>query len=653
MFDKILIANRGEIACRIMKTAHKLGMKTVAVYSEADVDALHVKKANEAVLIGAAPSEDSYLRGDRIIQAALDTGAQAIHPGYGFLSENPEFVEQVTKAGLVFIGPSATSIRKMGLKDEAKRLMEDANVPVVPGYHGENQAIDFLAAEAVNIGYPVLIKARAGGGGKGMRLVEDAVDFEDALASAQREGQASFGDPHVLIEKFISSPRHIEVQVFGDNHGNVVHLYERDCSLQRRHQKVIEEAPAPAMPADVRTVMTEAAIEAAKKINYQGAGTIEFIVDGSGPLRTDGFWFMEMNTRLQVEHPVTEAITGVDLVEWQLRIASGETLPLSQNEITMNGHAFEARIYAEDPQDDFKPSPGTVHNIKFAQDCRIDTGIQSGDAVSPFYDPMIAKITTHASERSNALAALVNGLDNSYCTGIRNNISFLSNLAQDQDFVDGAFDTGLIARKQEDLTTQVTPSLFDIMAAFLTLNPLDMSAPRLGWQLWGQTNHAYNMVFDDTLLEGIICFLGSQTINVKFKDQEITFNNVHIDSNCVTAKNDAANYSALISRHKDIATVKSGTSQFEFKMLDLLALGLDHTQDTGQIISPMTGVVTVVHVKDGQVVEKGTPLFAVEAMKMEHVVVAAENGEVKSVMCGVSDAVEQGQLLIQMVEADE
>ena len=357
MFTKILIANRGEIACRIIKTAREMGIKTVAVYSDADTSALHVKMADQAVYIGPSPAADSYLKMDVLIAAALETGAQAIHPGYGFLSENAEFAQKIADAGMTFIGPSPASIRQMGLKDRAKELMEIAGVPVVPGYHGENQNPAFLATEAEKIGYPVLIKARAGGGGKGMRLVETPTDFATLLSSAQREGLASFGDAHVLIEKFIQSPRHIEVQVFGDTHGNVVHLFERDCSMQRRHQKVIEEAPAPNMPTALRTAMTDAAIKAAKQINYFSAGTIEFIVDASGPLHADGFWFMEMNTRLQVEHPVTEAITGQDLVAWQLRVAAGEILPMAQNEITLNGHAFEARIYAEDPSADFKPAP--------------------------------------------------------------------------------------------------------------------------------------------------------------------------------------------------------------------------------------------------------------------------------------------------------
>ena len=391
MFQKILIANRGEIACRVIATARRLGIRTVAVYSDADAGARHVAMADEAVHVGPPAVAESYLQADRIIAAARATGAEAIHPGYGFLSENPDFVEKVEAAGLVFVGPPASAIRAMGLKDAAKALMEEAGVPVVPGYHGDRQEPDFLAARAEEIGYPVLIKARAGGGGKGMRLVERAGDFAEALASAQREAQAAFGDPACLIEKFVTQPRHIEIQVFGDAHGNAIHLFERDCSLQRRHQKVIEEAPAPDMPEEVRAAMGQAAVDAAKAIGYRGAGTVEFIVDGSGPLRTDGFWFMEMNTRLQVEHPVSEAITGLDFVELQLRVAAGEPLPVAQEDLRIDGWAFEARLYAEDVPKGFLPATGRLDHLAFPEGAefsrgavRIDSGVRPGDEISPF-----------------------------------------------------------------------------------------------------------------------------------------------------------------------------------------------------------------------------------------------------------------------------
>ena len=482
MFRKILIANRGEIACRIIRTARRMGVRTVAVHSDADANALHVEMADEAVHIGPSPVGESYLRGDRIIAAAKATGAEAIHPGYGFLSENPDFVDQVVAAGLVFIGPSAASIRAMGLKDAAKRLMEKAGVPVVPGYHGEDQGLVLLAGKAREIGYPVLIKARAGGGGKGMRRVENPDDFSEALSGARREAKAAFGDDAVLVEKYVEKPRHIEVQVFGDNFGNAVHLFERDCSAQRRHQKVIEEAPAPGMTAEMRNAMTEAAVKAAKAIGYSGAGTIEFIADASDGLRPDKFWFMEMNTRLQVEHPVTEMVTGVDLVEWQLRVAAGEKLPKAQGQIALNGHAFEARLYAEDPGKGFLPAIGTLHHLEFPQTApagsslRVETGVRAGDAISPFYDPMIAKLVAHGPDRTSALDALVGALEATEIAGSVTNAAFLAALARDTDFAAGEVDTGLIARKQEALTALPAPSAEIIAAAALAASGIGEQA---------------------------------------------------------------------------------------------------------------------------------------------------------------------------------
>ena len=461
MFRKILIANRGEIACRVTTTARRLGVKTVAVYSEADAKAKHVALADEAVLIGPAATAESYLVGEKIIDAAKLTGAQAIHPGYGFLSENPGFVEAVEAAGLVFIGPTADAIRAMGLKDAAKALMVEAGVPVVPGYHGESQDTDLLAEEADKIGYPVLIKARAGGGGKGMRLVEDPKDFASALEGAQREGQASFGDPACLIEKYINQPRHIEIQVFGDSQGNVVHLFERDCSLQRRHQKVIEEAPAPGMTDKVRQAMGQAAVEAAKAIGYEGAGTVEFIADGSGALSTDGFWFMEMNTRLQVEHPVSEAITGLDFVELQLRVASGEPLPFSQDDLAIDGHAFEARVYAEDVAKGFLPATGRLDHLVFPKASefeqgalRIDSGVRPGDEITPWYDPMIAKVIVHGPNRAAALNLLTAALGKCHVAGSVTNLAFLGALSKHEGFSRGELDTGLIGRDLESLTAE-------------------------------------------------------------------------------------------------------------------------------------------------------------------------------------------------------
>ncbi|MGN6148792.1 MAG: acetyl-CoA carboxylase biotin carboxylase subunit, partial [Rhizomicrobium sp.] len=452
MFSSLLIANRGEIACRVIRTARRMGLRTIAVYSDADAHALHVKMADEAVHIGPAPVRESYLRADAILAAAKKTKAEAIHPGYGFLSENAEFAEACAAAGIIFVGPAASAIRAMGLKDRAKALMAKAGVAVVPGYLGDDQSAKHLASEAGKIGYPVLIKAVAGGGGKGMRRVDDAKDFAAALEGAQREGQSSFGDARVLIEKYITRPRHIEMQVFGDSHGNVVHLFERDCSLQRRHQKVIEEATAPGMPEAMRKAMGEAAVKAAKAVGYVGAGTIEFIADASEGLKADRFWFMEMNTRLQVEHPVTEAITGYDLVEWQLRVASGEKLPATQNDIHAKGHAVEARLYAEDPQKGFLPSIGTLERLSIPEDkVRVDTGVREGDTISPFYDPMIAKVIAYADTREAAIEKLANALSESRIAGLSTNNAFLIRCLRSPDFIKGDIDTGFIGRHEAEL----------------------------------------------------------------------------------------------------------------------------------------------------------------------------------------------------------
>src|SRR5690242_13603178 len=446
MMKSLLIANRGEIACRVIRTARRLGVRTVAVYSDADAKALHVRMADEAVHIGPSSARESYLCGDRIIEAAKQTGAEAIHPGYGFLSENADFAQAVIDAGLVWVGPKPDSIRAMGLKDAAKKLMTEAGVPVTPGYLGEDQDPKRLKKESQAIGYPVLIKAVAGGGGKGMRRVDDAAQFDDALESAKREAASSFGDDRVLIEKYITSPRHIEVQVFGDSQGNVVHLFERDCSLQRRHQKVIEEAPAPGMDADTREAVCGAAVRAAKAVNYEGAGTIEFIADASEGLRADRIWFMEMNTRLQVEHPVTEEITGQDLVEWQLRVASGEKLPKKQDELAINGHAIEARLYAEDPAKGFLPSVGKLEHFDLGDEGRIETGVEEGDSISPFYDPMIAKLVAHGEDRAGAIDALVTMLDGIEVWPVRTNAAFLLNALIEPDFEEAEIDTGFIEK---------------------------------------------------------------------------------------------------------------------------------------------------------------------------------------------------------------
>ena len=451
MISTLLIANRGEIACRIIRTARKMGVATVAVYSDADANSAHVAMADKAVRIGAAPARESYLRSDVILAAAKETGADAIHPGYGFLSENAEFADACKKAGVIFVGPPADAIRAMGLKDRAKALMAKAGVAVVPGYLGDDQAPEHLAAEAGKIGYPVLIKAVAGGGGKGMRKVEASGEFSTALESAKREAKSSFGDDRVLVEKYVTRPRHIEMQIFADMHGNCVHLFERDCSLQRRHQKVIEEAPAPGMSAEMRAKMGEAAVKAAKAVGYVGAGTVEFIADASQGLKSDRFWFMEMNTRLQVEHPVTEAITGLDLVEWQLRVASGEKLPKTQKELRIDGHAMEVRLYSEDPDNGFLPSIGTLERLRLPQNVRVDSGVREGDSVTPFYDPMIAKVIAHDATRAGAAAKLADALSHAEIAGVRTNNAFLIRALRNKAFVSGDVDTGFIERHLSEL----------------------------------------------------------------------------------------------------------------------------------------------------------------------------------------------------------
>ncbi len=652
MFAKILIANRGEIACRVIDTARKMGITTVAVYSDADAESRHRMLADEAVHIGPAPVSDSYLKGDRIIQAALDSGAQAIHPGYGFLSENPDFVAAVEAAGLTFIGPSAASIRAMGLKDAAKALMVKAGVPVVPGYHGERQDADFLAVEADKIGYPVLIKARAGGGGKGMRLVNDPADFAAALEGAQREGQSSFGDSAVLIEKYITTPRHIEVQVFGDRHGNTVHLYERDCSLQRRHQKVIEEAPAPDMPPEVRAAMTEAAVQAARAVDYHNAGTIEFIVDGSGPLRPDGFWFMEMNTRLQVEHPVTEAVTGLDLVEWQLRVAAGEPLPLSQDQIGLNGHAFEARIYAEDPARDFLPAPGPLLHVSFPDGARIDTGVRGGDRISAHYDPMIAKVTTHAASRSEALFRLRQALGRTHIAGTATNLGFLQALCLDDDFASGRMDTGLIGRKQDTLTHVPAPDDAAVLFAAMAALDLDPARPRFGFRLWGSASRRVELVSDGQLVARDLRLLGPGHIAVEDGDTATEFEAVSVSADGMRARCGGRNLLARVARIGGAVSVLLDGRITDFAIIDPLAVEATGGAAENRITAPMTGLVRSVPVQPGSKVGRGDILVVLEAMKMEHSLRAATDGTIEAVHCAVGDNVGDGALLVEFAPAD-
>jgi 3-methylcrotonyl-CoA carboxylase alpha subunit len=612
MIASLLIANRGEIACRIIRTARAMGIRTIAVYSDADAQALHVREADEAIHIGPSPARESYLVGTKILAAAQQSGAEAIHPGYGFLSENAAFAQAVIDAGLVWVGPNPSSITAMGLKDAAKTLMAQAGVPVTPGYLGANQEARFLAQEAAKIGYPVLIKAVAGGGGKGMRLVESADAFADALASCKREAAASFGNDHVLIEKYIASPRHIEVQVFGDAHGNVVHLFERDCSLQRRHQKVIEEAPAPGMDAATREALCAAAVRAAKAVDYVGAGTIEFIADGSGALDAERIWFMEMNTRLQVEHPVTEAITGVDLVEWQLRVASGEPLPLAQHDLTIDGWAMEARLYAEDPAKGFLPSIGRLDLLQFGEveGGRIDTGVYEGAQVSPFYDPMIAKVIAWGDDREEARERLGAMLEDTAVWPVRTNASFLVKALQHPDFAAGKVDTGLIGRDGEALAAPPVPSDEALKAAARALVPATI-AP--GLRLNAAVKRAAWFLLDGETIE----------IELDGEGSEEPQSGV-----LVTEQGQAW---LLSPWRRDGAHGAAAGS--------------------GAILAPMPGKVIAVEVAAGQAVTKGQKLLTLEAMKMEHTLTAPFDGTVAELNAVAGQQVQVDALLVKIEEA--
>ena len=622
MIQSLLIANRGEIACRIIRTARKMGLRTVAVYSDADANAAHVRQADEAVHIGPPPPRESYLVGEKIIAAAKATGAEAIHPGYGFLSENAAFAQSVIDAGLIWVGPKPASITAMGLKDAAKALMTKAGVAVTPGYQGDNQAPDFLEAQAAHIGWPVLIKAVAGGGGKGMRLVERAADFAEALASCQREAAASFGNAHVLIEKYIASPRHIEVQVFGDTLGNIVHLFERDCSLQRRHQKVIEEAPAPGMDAATREALCAAAVRAARAVDYVGAGTIEFIADASGPLDAQRIWFMEMNTRLQVEHPVTEAITGTDLVEWQIRIASGEPLPLSQDQLAINGHAIEARLYAEDPSRGFLPSTGPLTHLRLPADLgRVDTGVAEGDAVSPYYDPMIAKLIHHAPTRASAIAGLAQMAAATQCWPVKTNAGFLVRALADADFGAGALDTGLIARAGEAWVPSPTPSeaaLQTAAARMLADTATTLPGP---WQQPGlRLNQspapvALRLGHGDTMHEVTLAPLPPTPLTP-------------MGAGWLVAEAGQTFYLNPWRPTPDQGAAGSGA-----------------------IHAPMPGLVIAVAVAAGARVAKGQRLLTLEAMKMEQALLAPFDGIVAELRVSVGQQVAADALLVRIEEA--
>jgi len=663
MFKKILIANRGEIACRVAATARRMAIKTVAVYSDADANAKHVSFCDEAVHIGGSAPKDSYLRWEKIIAAAKATGAQAIHPGYGFLSENEEFAQACSDAGLVFIGPPASAIKAMGLKAESKQLMEAAGVPLVPGYHGSDQDPALLQREADRIGYPVLIKASAGGGGKGMRAVEKSEDFEAALASCKREAINSFGNDTVLVEKYAQRPRHIEIQVFGDSYGNYVYLFERDCSVQRRHQKVLEEAPAPGMTETMRQQMGEAAVAAARAVNYVGAGTVEFIVEQ----RADGsmnFFFMEMNTRLQVEHPVTEAITGLDLVEWQLRVASGEKLPLAQEQLRISGHAIEARICAENPDNNFLPTTGTLH-VYDKPVCtafergtvRIDDGVREGDTISPYYDSMVAKLIVHGQTREEALARLDEALAQTRIVGLSTNVQFLRYVVRSPSFAQANLDTALIPREEAVLFKQEPVGLAMAAAAAIAQALLlekaaegtDPFSRRDGWQSHGVTQRRFEFEFQGAPAQAELRYLhdGALMLKVGEVSGPLLFarSGQGMDIEFAGQRLSAAVYPQGEVDH--IFTARGAT---QITAIDLLAHAGEGQAETGRLTAPMPGKVISFAVKAGDKVSKGQPLAVMEAMKMEHTIAAPIDGVVQELMYAPGDQVAEGAELLRLAD---
>ncbi|MFJ1214605.1 acetyl/propionyl/methylcrotonyl-CoA carboxylase subunit alpha [Burkholderia pyrrocinia] len=664
MFDKILIANRGEIACRVAATCKRLGIASVAVYSDADANAKHVAACDEAVHIGGSAAADSYLRIERIIEAARATGAQAIHPGYGFLSENEDFAHACEAAGIAFIGPPVDAIAAMGSKAAAKALMHAAAVPLVPGYHGDDQDAAYLHREADEIGYPVLLKASAGGGGKGMRVVERSDDFPAALASCQREAASSFGNDRVLIEKYLTRPRHVEVQVFGDTHGNAVYLFDRDCSVQRRHQKVLEEAPAPGLPDDLRRAMGEAAVAAARAVRYVGAGTVEFIMTG------DAFYFMEMNTRLQVEHPVTEMVTGLDLVEWQLRVASGEPLPLTQDELRVQGHALEARLYAENPARGFLPSTGTLKHLRLPEGVefdigaavRVDSGVREGDAITPFYDPMIAKLIVHGANRAEALGLMLRALRACEVVGLHTNAAFLQRIVACEPFATADLDTGLIERNHDALFAPQQPPRATLALACAALLARERGAAAPGVSPWG--------ALPDWRLNGGYC----RTLEWRAVDREADVTVAYEDDGAVAriATGDASaqpfawtrgatplDFDVTLGGVRSSGRVYADGDTFHvftqgaaetFEWRNLLAHAGDTEQGGGRLTAPMPGKVIAVLVEPGQKVEAGTPLIVMEAMKMEHTIGAPGAGVVAEVLYGVGDQVADGAQLLMMAE---
>ncbi|MEN5099857.1 MAG: acetyl/propionyl/methylcrotonyl-CoA carboxylase subunit alpha [Stenotrophomonas sp.] len=659
MFTKILIANRGEIACRVIATCQRLGIATVAVYSDADRNARHVRLADEAIAIGPAPARESYLRGDAILAAARRTGAQAIHPGYGFLSENAGFAQACAEAGIVFIGPSAAAIRAMGDKSAAKALMQQAGVPLTPGYHGDEQIPEFLRKQADSIGYPVLIKASAGGGGKGMRRVDDSATFTEALASCQREAQSAFGNAHVLVEKYVERPRHIEIQVFGDSHGNVVYLFERDCSVQRRHQKVLEEAPAPGMTPERRAAMGKAAVDAARAVNYVGAGTVEFIAGPDGD-----FYFMEMNTRLQVEHPVTECITGTDLVEWQLRVASGEPLPLQQDQLQIRGHALEARLYAEDADRGFLPSTGTLRHLRLPANTahvRVDAGVEQGDAITPFYDPMIAKLIVWDVDRDAALRRMQQALAECEVVGVTTNAAFLRRLVMTDSFTQAKLDTALIEREQAALAPNDGDSDPALLALAAIAGVATSEAARRdardphspwqaqdGWRLGAAAARALTLEHRgaqrSVTVQGAGAGAGEQWT-------------VHMDGNALAGSGglDGDALRVQIGEQLHRATViRDGNELYlfgsegvqRFTLHDPVSEADQSVADAGSLVAPMPGRIVATLVSPGTAVKRGAPLLVLEAMKMEHTLQAPADGTVQGYRVKAGDQVGDGAVLV-------
>jgi 3-methylcrotonyl-CoA carboxylase alpha subunit len=661
MFSKILIANRGEIACRIIRTARRMGIRTVAVYSEADANARHVRLADEAVLLGPAPASESYLVADRILDAARRTGAQAVHPGYGFLSENAAFAEACAAAGIVFIGPPASAIRAMGSKSEAKKLMDRAKVALTPGYHGDDQDPTRLHSEAELIGYPLLIKAAAGGGGKGMRLVAKSADFLDSLASCKREATSSFGNAHVLIEKYITRPRHIEIQVFADTQGNCVHLFERDCSVQRRHQKVLEEAPAPGMPLERRRLMGDAAVTAARAVGYVGAGTVEFIANQDG-----SFFFMEMNTRLQVEHPVTEMITGQDLVEWQLRVAAGQPLPLTQQQLQIRGHAIEARVYAEDADHGFLPSVGKLLRLvppSESLNVRVDAGVEQGDEITPFYDPLIAKLIVWDETRDAALARMRKALADYQVAGVTTNIAFLSRLVACPAFAEADLDTGLIERQQEVLFPEAKPVPRDALLvatvgellreqqqaeqkAQSSGEPWSPWHLRDGWRMNLCAARIVGFLDGEQLIEARISYQRDQwAISINGETTEARGKQLANDQFAVELDNRRLIASVLAVDDKRHVFLQGAT--YTVRRDDPLHRVEAGGAHGGGLSAPMPGKVVALHAKPGQKVDQGAPLLTLEAMKMEHTITAPVAGTVKAFCYAADEQVADGATLVE------